>query len=98
MATKTNDKTLLTIKVDKKLKAKAQKTVESIGLPLGTVMNGFLRQFVRDKSFTFSEGLTPTPYLKKLIAGAEKEIAEGQVSPTFDSVDDAIAYLRSNRS
>lgn len=96
MTAKAPQKTLLTLKIDKKLKAKAQKTAELIGLPLGTIINGFLRQFVMDKRITFSTPLTPTPYLRKILAEAEKERDE-DASPTFDNAEDAIAYLRSIR-
>jgi antitoxin component of RelBE/YafQ-DinJ toxin-antitoxin module len=45
-------KTLLTVKVDKNLKADAQVTADRLGLPLGTIINAFLLQLVRDQSFT----------------------------------------------
>jgi addiction module RelB/DinJ family antitoxin len=78
-AAKARQKTLLTVKVDKKLKAQAQKTAEQVGLPLGTVMNGFLRQFVMDKRITFEVPLTPTPHLKKVLREAEREKLEDAV-------------------
>ena len=35
-----------------------------------------------------------TPYLEKIIAKAEKNIAEGKnLSPAFDNADDFIEYL-----
>jgi len=96
MASKVATKTLLTVKVDKKLKEKAQKTAERVGLPLGTVVNGFLRQFVRDKRIVFSEE-TPTVYLERLLIEAEKEIARGDISPAFTTGKSAAGYLRSQR-
>jgi antitoxin component of RelBE/YafQ-DinJ toxin-antitoxin module len=42
-------KTLLTVKVDKNLKADAQVTADRLGLPLGTIINAFLMQLVRDQ-------------------------------------------------
>ncbi len=44
-----NTHTILNIKTDKKLKADAQKVAAELGVPLTTVMNSFLKQFVRDK-------------------------------------------------
>ena len=100
MATKTanNTKTLLTVKVDKQLKAKAQKTAEGIGLPLGTVVNGFLRQFVVDKSMLFSFPEIPNARLRKIIAESERDLAAGKnMSPVFTNAEDAIAYLHKQR-
>jgi addiction module RelB/DinJ family antitoxin len=91
-------KTLITLKTDKKLKLEAQKTAEKLGLPLGTVINGFLRQFVRDQAVTFSAGLTPTPHLKKILDQTQKDIRDGKVTgPRFSNAEDAVAYLRSQR-
>jgi len=41
--------TTLTIKTPKKLRDDAKKTAERMGVPLTTVMNTMLRQFVRDQ-------------------------------------------------
>ncbi len=100
MATKTatNTKTLLTVKVDKQLKAKAQKTADDIGLPLGTVVNGFLRQFVVDKSMLFSIPEIPNARTRAILRKADEDRKTGKnVSPAFSNAKDAIAYLRSHR-
>ncbi len=47
-------KTTLTIKTDKELRDKAKKTAKELGVPLSTVMNAMLKQFVREKQITFS--------------------------------------------
>ena len=78
MITTINTKTLLTVKVDKKLKSAAQKTAEEMGIPLGTFINMTLRQFVRDKELNFTLGYTATPALARSIRQAEKEIAKGE--------------------
>jgi addiction module RelB/DinJ family antitoxin len=46
--------TVMSLKTDKQLKAKAQKLAKQLGFPLGTLINAFLRQFVRNKSIYFS--------------------------------------------
>ncbi|MES2226084.1 MAG: type II toxin-antitoxin system RelB/DinJ family antitoxin [Patescibacteria group bacterium] len=93
-----NTKTLLTVKVDKQLKARAQKTAEGIGLPLGTVVNGFLRQFVQEQAMTFSIPEIPNASLQKTLKETERDIAARKnLSSKFSDVDDAIAYLRSHR-
>lgn len=49
--------TTLTIKTDKKLRDEAKKTAGVLGVPLGTVLNALMRQFVRDKEITLSARL-----------------------------------------
>ncbi len=92
--------TVMSIKTDKRVKEKAQKLAKKMGFPLGTVINAFLRQFVRDEAVSFS--LNPKlPYRmsKKLeaeLAEIHEDIKRGKnVSPVFDDMDEAIEYLRS---
>jgi addiction module RelB/DinJ family antitoxin len=88
-----NTHTILNIKTDKKLKADAQKVAAELGVPLTTVMNSFLKQFVREKEITLSANqYRPTPYLERILEEAEKEYAEGKLE-TFDNVDDFLAAL-----
>jgi addiction module RelB/DinJ family antitoxin len=74
-----NTKTLITIKTDKTLKKAAQQVAEKIGIPLGTLINSFLRQFVRTKEVNFSVSYKPNARLRKSIADGEKEYAEGKL-------------------
>ncbi len=74
-----NTKTLLTVKTDKSLKDAAQKTAENLGFSLGTLVNAFLRQFVRTKEVTFSETYKPSKYLEWAIEESRKEDAAGNL-------------------
>ncbi|MDB5264893.1 MAG: hypothetical protein JWN64_464 [Parcubacteria group bacterium] len=51
--------TTITIKTDKKLRDAAKKTAAALGIPLTTVINAQLREFVRAQRFEIS--LTPRP-------------------------------------
>jgi addiction module RelB/DinJ family antitoxin len=75
----TNTKTLITVKTDKALKKAAQDVAGEIGISLGTLINIFLKQFVRTKEANFSASYKPTPYLMKAIALAEKEYTENKL-------------------
>jgi addiction module RelB/DinJ family antitoxin len=88
-----HNKTLMSFKVDKSLKSSAQKIAEEIGVPLSTLINAFLRQFVRDEEVNFSL-YVPTKRLKKAIGVAEKEYTKGTVSKA-GGVDDLMKRLRS---
>lgn len=89
-----NTKTLLTIKTDKSIKAMAQSVAEEIGVPLSTVINAFLKQFVRDREVSFSASYNPSPYLRKMIAQVEKEYSEGNFT-TSHSIDELMKNLES---
>lgn len=72
-------KTLLTIKTDRSIKETARLVAEEIGVPLSTVINAFLKQFVRDREVSFSASYNPSPYLRSVIEESEKELAEGKI-------------------
>jgi addiction module RelB/DinJ family antitoxin len=73
-----NTKTLLTIKTDKVVKKNAQDVAEEIGVPLSTVINAFLKQFVRDREVNFSASYNPSAYLRKVIYDTEQDYIHGK--------------------
>ncbi len=96
MKTNTNTKTLLTIKTDKALKASVQAVSEELGIPVGTMVNAFLKQVARDRTFKVSGALTPSPYLKKLIDEDRKKYAKNPKS--FKRFSDVKSLMKSLRS
>ncbi len=69
---------------------------EDLGLSLSALTTAFYKQVARDKRVEFSVGLTPTPYLAKILDEALEDMKKGEnVSPQFDNAQDAITYLRS---
>ena len=73
-----NTQTILNIKTDKKLKAEAKRVSTELGLPLSTVVNAFLKQFVRDREVTFSANhYRPTATLEKALAEARRQYEAG---------------------
>jgi len=73
------EKTLLTVKTDKNLKQAAQKTAEGIGVPLGTIVNSFLKQFVRTKELNLSLSYRPSASLILSIREARREYYEDKL-------------------
>lgn len=71
-------KTIINIKADKDVKEKASKTAKQIGLPLSAVVNAFLKQFIAEKSVTFSVPLRPSKWLQKILLETEKDFREGK--------------------
>jgi addiction module RelB/DinJ family antitoxin len=89
-----NTKTILNIKTEKSIKREAQKVAEELGIPLGTAINAFLKQFVREREITLSlNTAVPTPYLQRVIQEAEHEYAQQGVAKPMTG-DAFIAHLK----
>jgi len=89
-------KTVINIKADKKLKEQAVETAREMGLPLGTIINAFLRNLIYQKEITFRAPFKPSPKLQKVLRLVDKDIEHGRnLSPVFTSVDELMADLRS---
>ncbi|MDP2630999.1 MAG: hypothetical protein Q8P56_06380 [Candidatus Uhrbacteria bacterium] len=76
--------TTLTIKTPKKLRDEAKKTAGEIGVPLTTVVNAMLRQFVLERRLVLEAECpfpshTPNAETRRAI----KEIREGKNLETF---------------
>lgn len=67
------EKTVLNIKTERKLKREAQKVARGLGLPLGTIMNAYLREFVREKRIVFSIPPIPNVRTQKLLQDIREE-------------------------
>jgi len=88
--------TVMSVKTEREIKEKAQKLAKKMGFPLGTLINAFLRQFIRDKAVNFS--MEPTipmsKALEKELSRIEKDIKEGKnTSPALGKANDMIDYL-----
>jgi len=53
--------TTFTIKTDKKVHRQAKKTAQKLGIPLTTLINAYLKNLIREQSFTVSVRPTPKP-------------------------------------
>lgn len=82
--------TTLTIKTDKALKGDAQKVAEILGVPLTTIINAMLRQFVRDKEITLS-AYQPNATTYRALSEAESR----QNLETYNSFDHWRRAMRS---
>ncbi len=89
-------KTMINIKTDKNLKESAQEVAREIGLPLSTVVNAYLRNFVEKREIHFTAPFKMKPALEKQIKIAQNDFKKKRnISPVFSNVADAIRYLRS---
>jgi antitoxin component of RelBE/YafQ-DinJ toxin-antitoxin module len=86
----------LNFKTDKDLKDKAKKMASDLGLPLGTIMNHYLKEFVREKKVIFTNHPTPTKKVVYELKKISKDIRDRKnLSPTFNNKRDAIKWLNS---
>ncbi len=86
--------TVLTLRTNAKIKNDAAKIAASLGFSLSSLINGYLRNFIKTKTIHFEESYEPTPYLKRAIKRAMEDIKTGKnISPRFDNAKDAVAYL-----
>jgi addiction module RelB/DinJ family antitoxin len=87
-------KTVINIKADKEIKEGAIRVAQEMGLPLSTIVNAFLKQFIRDRKVTFEAPLIPTPKLEKILRKADADIKAGKnlVGP-FETIEEMFKEL-----
>ncbi len=86
---------ILNVKVNEQIKKQAQVVAGSFGIPLSTLVNAYLMELVETGQIHFSAVEIMTPKMEKLIEQAEKEIESGELSPAFNTAQEAIDYLKS---
>jgi addiction module RelB/DinJ family antitoxin len=86
-------KVLINIKTDIKLKKEAQEVSRELGLPLGTIINAYLRDFVRQKRVVFSVPFEPNQRTQKLLEKIQQDLKTGKNATKPLAYDEAVAYL-----
>ena len=84
---------VLSVKIDPKVKDEAQKVADELGFSLSAIVNASLKNLVRSKTISYSL-LEPTPLLEKAIRSARTERTKKK-SPTFSNTSDFMKSLRS---
>ena len=86
--------TALYIKTETKTKQEAQKIAKELGLNLSVIVNGFLKQFIKTKTVTFSSNdEIPNEDTLSIMKQAEKDYKKGNTSPAFKTAKDSIDWL-----
>ncbi len=89
-------KTLISIKIDRDTKTRAQMVAKDIGLPLSTLVNAYLKQFVREKRVDFALPLRPNKKTAKLLDRGRTDYKKGRnIAGPFATAEDMEAYLNS---
>jgi len=85
---------VVNIKVNPQVKKEAQKVAADLGLSLSALINGYLKQLIRNKTVVFSSTEEePTDYLLESLRESREDIKTNRVSPTFTNADDAMNWL-----
>ena len=87
--------TVISVKIDKDVKASAQEVANSAGLTLSTLVNAYLRQVAATRRIEIYAPEPMTPKLEKLIEEVESELKSDKASKSFDNVEDFLADLKS---
>ncbi|KKU49295.1 MAG: hypothetical protein UX68_C0001G0043 [Parcubacteria group bacterium GW2011_GWA2_46_9] len=87
-------KTVINIKADKAVKQQAQEVARELGLPLSTVINAYLKEFIRGRQVYLSAAPRMTPALEAILGRVEADIKTGRnISPKFASAKAMDDYL-----
>lgn len=88
-------KTVINIKADKEVKKQAQHIAERLGVPLSSIINSFLKQFIRTEEVTFSNASKMTPELELVLSLIEEDRKNKRnISGPF-TISEAINHLSS---
>ena len=71
-------KVTINIKADRETKEKAQKVARRLGMPLSTVINAYLNQFIRTKEVHFYLEGELKPHVKRRLDRLQKEAMVGK--------------------
>jgi addiction module RelB/DinJ family antitoxin len=87
---------IINIKTDKILKKNAQGIAKNFGLPLSSIINTYLREFVQEKRIVFCEPPSFNVKTQKIIDQALKDIktSKNTIGP-FDCVKEMDEFLDS---
>ena len=88
-------KTILNVKVDKEEKEKAKQIALQMGVPLSTIINAHLREFIRTREFSVRLDPVLKPEVEKELIRMSKEYHKNTKSAySFNSATEAIKFLR----
>ena len=84
---------VINFKTDLSTKVKAQDVAKQLGIPLSNLLNAYLQELATTGSVHFTVAEPMTEKMEKIIAKAEKEIASGELSEPFETLDKMFAHL-----
>ncbi len=87
-------KTILNVKVDKEEKEKAKQIAAQMGVPLSTIINAHLREFIRTREFSVKLDPVLKPEVEKRLLRMSREYHKNpKVAFRARSADEARKFL-----
>ena len=90
---------MINVKTDAKLKKKAQMVARDLGLPLGTIINRFLHEFVIEQRVVFQRPEVPNAETRKILDRVRREFLadnRSNLSPSFSTAEEMQEWLDKN--
>ena len=85
---------VINIKTDPKLKQGVKKVAQELGLPVGTILNAYMRELVRERRVVFSAPPALNRRTQRLLQGIDRDIKAGKNADGPFSPKEAAAYLK----
>jgi len=86
---------VVNFKTDDNTKKRAQEVANSLGIPLSNLLNAYLNELANTGTVHFSVAEPMTKKMEKIIGEAEEEIAAGELSGPFETLDEMFTHLDS---
>ena len=87
---------MLSIKLDKSLKQKAQDLAHTLGVSLNAVVNGYIKEFISERKVTFADHPMPNARTMKILKKLSDDARKGKnMAGPFNSMEDMIKSLNS---
>jgi len=84
---------VVNVKVNPQVKKEAQEVAKDLGLSLSALINGYLKQLIRNKTVVLSSlEEEPTDYLLEALRQSREDIKAGKVI-SFKNSNEALSYL-----
>ena len=88
--------TMLSIKIDKKVKKNAQELAGKLGVSLNAIINGYIKEFLIERKVTFTDHPMPNTRTLKILKKLSADVRAGKnVYGPFDTAEDMIKSLNS---
>ncbi|MFH1098572.1 MAG: hypothetical protein V1723_01425 [Candidatus Uhrbacteria bacterium] len=82
------------MRTDRRVKARAQRVADRLGLSLDVIVNAYLRQLVRDKEVYFSYAPRMSKKLARMLGPIEKDIkAKRNIEGPYRTPKEVDAYF-----
>ncbi len=87
-------KTVLNVKTDTEVKEKAQELAGRLGVPLSTIVNAYLKEFIRAREVHLMIEPRPRAEVAKLLHEASRDrLKRKNSSKRFSTNEEMLAYL-----